>query len=119
MSAEETETPKAKSRLNIPAGALIIIPMRNRVLYPSMVMPLMVGRPARRQAVEEAVRQQIPIGFVIQRDPNIEAPEAKDLYEVGTAADVLRMFTLPDGRRQVSYKAAAVSRSLNILRPIR
>ena len=101
MSAEETETPKAKSRLNIPAGALIIIPMRNRVLYPSMVMPLMVGRPARLQAVEEAVRQQIPIGFVVQRDPNIEAPQPKDLYDVGTAADVLRMFTLPDGRRQV------------------
>ncbi|MGZ8499586.1 MAG: endopeptidase La [Candidatus Binatia bacterium] len=101
MSAEETETPKAKSRLNIPAGALIIIPMRNRVLYPSMVMPLMVGRPARLQAVEEAVRQQIPIGFVVQRDPNMEAPQPKDLYEVGTAADVLRMFTLPDGQRQV------------------
>ncbi|MEO6162633.1 MAG: endopeptidase La [Candidatus Binatia bacterium] len=101
MSAAEIETPKAKSRLNIPADALIIIPMRNRVLYPSMVMPLMVGRPARLQAVEEAVRQQLPIGFVVQRDPNMEAPQPKDLYEVGTAADVLRMFTLPDGRRQV------------------
>ncbi len=101
MSPEEIETPKAKSRINIPAGALIIIPMRNRVLYPSMVMPLMVGRPARLQAVEEAVRQQLPIGFVVQRDPNMEAPQPKDLYEVGTAADVLRMFTLPDGRRQV------------------
>jgi len=101
MNAEATETPKTKTRLNIPAGALIIIPMRNRVLYPSMVMPLMVGRPARLHAVEEAVRQQLPIGFVVQRDPNIEAPQPKDLYGVGTAADVLRMFTLPDGRRQV------------------
>jgi ATP-dependent Lon protease len=101
MSAEQTEVPKIKSRLNIPEGALIIIPMRNRVLYPSMVMPLMVGRPARLQAVEEAVRQQLPIGFVVQRDPNLEAPQPKDLYEVGTAADVLRMFSLPDGRRQV------------------
>ena len=101
MSAAETETPKTKSRLNIPAGALIIIPMRNQVLYPSMVMPLMVGRPARLQAIEEAVRQQLPIGFVLQRDPNMDSPQPKDLYEVGTAADVLRMFTLPDGRRQV------------------
>ena len=47
------------------------------------------------------MRQQVPIGFVVQRDPNTEAPEPKDLYEVGTAADVLRMFTLPDGQRQV------------------
>ena len=97
----KTENPQTKSRLNIPEGALIIIPMRNQVLYPSMVMPLMVGRPARLQAIEEAVRQQLPLGFVLQRDPNTNSPQPKDLYEVGTAAEVLRMFSLPDGRRQV------------------
>ena len=75
--------------------------MRNQVLYPSMVMPLMVGRPARLQAIEEAVRQQLPLGFVLQRDPNMDSPQPKDLYEVGTAAEVLRMFSLPDGRRQI------------------
>ena len=101
MNVEETESAKSKSRLTVPEGALIIIPMRNRVLFPSMIMPLMLGRPARLQAVEEAVRQQLPIGFVVQRDPNMEAPQPKDLYGVGTAADVLRMFSLPDGRRQV------------------
>jgi ATP-dependent Lon protease len=101
MNAEETEISKTKPRLNIPADALVIIPMRNRVLYPSMIMPLMVGSPTRLLAVEEAVRQQVPIGFVVQRDPNIDAPQPKDLHEIGTAADVLRMFSLPDGRRQV------------------
>jgi len=101
MNADATAAPTTKPRLDIPPGALVIIPMRNRVLYPSMVMPLMVGSPARLQAVEEAVRQQVPIGFIVQRDPNTDSPKPKDLYEVGTAADVLRMFTLPDGRRQV------------------
>ena len=101
MNAEEQESPKSKPRLNIPAGALVIIPLRNQVLFPSMIMPLMVRRPARLQAVEETVRQQQPIGFVVQRDPNIEVAQPKDLYEVGTAADVLRMFTLPDGQRQI------------------
>jgi ATP-dependent Lon protease len=101
MNAEEKESSKSMSRLNIPAGALVIIPLRNRVLFPSMIMPLMLRRPARLQAVEETVRQQLPIGFVSQRDPNIEVPEPKDLYGVGTAADVLRMFTLPDGQRQI------------------
>lgn len=101
MNAESSESAKAKPALNIPAGALVIIPMRNRVLFPSMVMPMMVNRAARRQAVEEAVRQQLPIGFVVQRDPNLDTPQPKDLYTVGTAADVLRMFTLPDGQRQV------------------
>jgi ATP-dependent Lon protease len=101
MSAEDKESPKSKPRLNIPAGALVIVPLRNRVLFPSMIMPLMVRRPARLHAVEETVRQQLPIGFVGQRDPKIEVPQPKDLYEVGTAADVLRMFTLPDGQRQI------------------
>ncbi len=101
MNAEHNESSKSMPRPNIPAGALVIIPLRNRVLFPSMIMPLMVRRPARLQAVEETVRQQLPIGFVTQRDPNIEVPEPKDLYEVGTAADVLRMFTLPDGQRQI------------------
>src|SRR5438132_83831 len=101
MNAEHNESSKSMPRPNIPAGALVIIPLRNRVLFPSMIMTLMVRRPARLQAVEETVRQQLPIGFVTQRDPNIEVPEPKDLYEVGTAADVLRMFTLPDGQRQI------------------
>ena len=98
---EEKESAKSKQRLNIPEGALVIMPMRNRVLFPSMMMPLAVRSPARRHAVEEAVRQQVPIGFVVQRDPNVEVPQPKDLYTVGTTGDVVRMFTLPDGQRQV------------------
>ena len=98
---KEKEAAKSKPRFNIPEGALVILPIRNRVLFPSMMMPLTVRGPARRQAVEEAVRQQVPIGIVVQRDPNIEDPKPQDLYEVGTAADVARMFTLPDGRRQI------------------
>lgn len=101
MNGQETETAKTKARLNVPVGALAIVPLRNRVLFPSMMMPLSVNTPARRQIVEEAVRQQIPIGFVSQRDPNIEATQPKDLFGVGTAADVVRMFSLPDGQRQV------------------
>ena len=101
MKAEENESPKSKPRLNIPAGAMVIIPLRSRVLFPSMIMPVMVRRPERLHAVEETVRQQLPIGFVTQRDPNIDAPQPKDLYGVGTAADVLRMYTLPDGQRQI------------------
>jgi ATP-dependent Lon protease len=101
MMAEGTESDNPKPRLNVPAGALIVLPLRNRVLFPSMMMPLSVNTPARRQAVEEAVRQQLPIGFVSQRDPKVDAPQSSDLFGTGTAADVLRMFSLPDGQRQV------------------
>jgi ATP-dependent Lon protease len=101
MTAEEKEVPKAKPRLTIPAGALVILPLRNTVLFPSTVMPLVVGRPTNLRAIEEAVRQQVPVGFVAQRDAAIELPQANDLFRVGTAADVLRMFGLPDGQRQI------------------
>src|SRR5215471_3065150 len=101
MTAEEREEPKSKPRLAIPAGALVILPLRNMVLFPSTVMPLVVGRTSSLRAVEEAVRQQVSVGFVAQQDAAIEVPQAKDLFRVGTAADVLRMFGLPDGQRQI------------------
>ena len=101
MAAEEKETPRFKPRLNIPAGALAILPLRNTVLFPSTIMPLAVGRAASLQLIEEAVRQQWSVGFVAQRDPKIEGPQPKDLFGVGTAADILRMFGLPDGQRQI------------------
>jgi ATP-dependent Lon protease len=77
MNTEEEQTQAATSTpcLNIPEGALVILPIRNRVLFPSMMMPLTVRGRATRHAVEEAVRQQVPIGIVVQRDRNIEAPK--------------------------------------------
>src|SRR5262247_3831144 len=101
MTAEEREEPKSKPRLTIPAGALVILPLRNMVLFPSTVMPLVVGRTSSLRAIEEAVRQQGTVGFVAQQDAAIEVPQVKDLFRVGTAADVLRMFGLPDGQRQI------------------
>lgn len=101
MTAEEKEVPMAKTRLTIPPGALVILPLRNTVLFPATIMPLVVGRPASLRAIEEAVRQQLPVGFMAQRDAKIEVPQSKDLFRIGTAADVLRMFGLPDGQRQI------------------
>ena len=68
---------ESKPLSQIPPGALAILPLRNTVLFPSTVMPLVVGRPSSLQAVEEAVRQQLPIAVVAQRDPKLEAPQSK------------------------------------------
>src|SRR5919109_1282817 len=99
MALEETTNPRP--RLAVPEGALVVLPLRNAVLFPSTVMPLVVGRPASVRIIEEAVRQQLPVGFVSQRDASIEVPQPQDLFEVGTAADILRLFGLPDGQRQI------------------
>jgi ATP-dependent Lon protease len=101
MTANEKENPKLNRRINVPPGALLILPLRQAVLFPSTVMPLVVGRPASLQSVEEAVRQQIQVGFVAQRDPGIEVPSPENLFTVGTSADLLRMYNLPEGQRQI------------------
>ena len=95
MSSEQKEDSKVNRRVTVPPGALMLLPLRQAVLFPSTVMPLVVGRPSSLQIVEEAVRQQSRIGFVAQRDPSIEAPRPEDLFPVGTAADILRMYSLP------------------------
>jgi ATP-dependent Lon protease len=71
------------------------------VLFPYTVIPLTIGRSSSLQAVEEAVRQQVPLGVVAQIDASIEAPLAKDFYEIGTAADVLRMSSSRGRQRQI------------------
>ncbi|OGP26628.1 MAG: endopeptidase La [Deltaproteobacteria bacterium GWA2_57_13] len=97
----EGEARGPQARIQVPEGALVILPLRNTVLFPSTLMPLVVGRRTSLQAVEEAVRQQRPVGIVAQRDPKTETPKPEDFYSVGTAADVLRMLSLADGQRQI------------------
>jgi ATP-dependent Lon protease len=105
MPAHEQESTRQGSkpsrRIIVPPGALLILPLRQTVLFPSTVMPLVVGRPASLQSVEEAVRQQVQVGFVAQRDPTVELPKPEQLFSVGSSADILRMYNLPDGQRQI------------------
>ena len=121
MNAEEDEKiRKTKPRLNIPAGALIIIPMRNRVLYPSMMMPLMVGRPARLPgcrgsgAPTSADRICRPTRSEYRR-----AAAQRPLRE--SAPPRMSCECLPYRTVGVrsSFKAAAALRSANLSRPIR
>ena len=92
---------ETKPSAQIPPGTLAILPLRNSVLFPYTVMPLTIGRPASLQAVEDAVRHQLPIGIVVQKDPAVNDPQINDLYEIGTTAEVLRMSPSRDGQRQL------------------
>ncbi|HZQ60648.1 MAG TPA: LON peptidase substrate-binding domain-containing protein, partial [Casimicrobiaceae bacterium] len=81
----------------MPADALIIVPVRNLVLFPGLVAPLVLNRARGVAAAQEAVRTERPIGLVLQRNPETETPGPRDLYTVGTVASVLRYVTAPDG----------------------
>lgn len=74
----------------IPEDALILLPMRETVIFPELVMPIAVGRPASISAAQAAMRQERSVGLVLQKEAEVEDPGANDLHSVGTLADVLR-----------------------------
>jgi ATP-dependent Lon protease len=80
-----------------PADAIIIIPVRGAVLFPGTVLPITIGRPRSIAAAQEAVRREVPVGLILQRDAQVDDPGPSDLYRVGTVAGVLRYLTAPDG----------------------
>ena len=77
----------------VPEGATIILPVRNMLLFPGMVLPLTIGRPPSIAAVQEAVRSGRRVGLLLQDDPSIENPGPEHLRRVGTIAEVLRYVT--------------------------
>lgn len=80
---------------------LPLLPLRDVVVYPHLVIPLFVGRAKSVKALEIASEQSKQILLVAQKSPNNDEPQAEDLYDVGTVATVLQMLKLPDGTVKV------------------
>ena len=99
----------------LPDDALIIVPVRNVVLFPGMVVPLMVDRERSRAAVQEAVRLQRPLGILLQSKRDAEQPGPNDLHWVGTTANILRYITGPDGTHHAICQGAKRFRVLQFL----
>ena len=76
---------------------MIIVPVRNFVLFPGMVMPVTVGRSKSIAAAQQAVREQRPVGILKQRDADVNDPTGLDMHRMGTVANVVRYITAPDG----------------------
>jgi ATP-dependent Lon protease len=85
----------------IPQDALIILPVRQAVLFPAIMLPLAVGRPQSIAAAQLAVREQRPLGVLLQTDPAVEEPKPEQLYRMGTTAEILRYVTAADGTHHV------------------
>lgn len=86
---------------NINIMTLPMLPLRDVVVYPHMVIPLFVGREKSIAALEEAMAQSLPVFLLAQRQASSEDPSAEELYELGTLATVLQMLKLPDGTVKV------------------
>jgi ATP-dependent Lon protease len=81
----------------LPPDALIVLPVREMVMFPGVVLPMTIGRPRSLAGAQQAVREQRPVGILLQRDPQQENPSANDLHRVGTVANIARYITAPDG----------------------
>ncbi len=99
----------------IPDDALIVVPVRNVVLFPGMIVPLLVDRERSRIAVQEAVRLQRPVGILLQSKRDVDEPGPDDLHWVGTTATVLRYITAPDGAHHVVCQGGQRFRVLQFL----
>jgi len=81
----------------LPADALIIVPVRNVVLFPGMVLPITLGRPKSVAAAQQAVRDQRQVGILLQRAADVADPDGIDMHRMGTVANIARYITAPDG----------------------
>ena len=78
-----------------------ILPLRNTVLFPGVVIPITAGRDKSIQLIKDANKSDKIIGVVAQKDQNIENPSPSDLYSLGTVAQILRVLKMPDGNTTV------------------
>lgn len=90
--------------------SLPVLPVRDVVIFPYMILPLFVGRDISIKAIERASGENKLIMLVSQKDVNIEVPSSDDLYTVGTVGTILRMLKLPDGRLKILVQGLAKSR---------
>src|SRR5262249_39291724 len=97
MSAKESAAPAGAALPALPPDALIIVPVRNTVLFPGLVLPITLGRPKSIAAAQQAVRDQRQVGILLQRVSDVEDPAAIDMHRMGALANIVRYITAPDG----------------------
>lgn len=85
----------------LPDDAMVILPVRNMVLFPNMLVPVGVGRSQSILAARQATQQDLPIGVLLQRDASIEEPAGNDLHTIGSVANVMRFVTGREGHHHL------------------
>lgn len=115
MATEQMNTAQTNTDVRIPEDALIIIPVREMVLFPGAIAPIAIARPKSVAAAQQALREQRPVGIVLQRSPETEEPGPDDLYRVATIANIVRYITAPDGTHHIVCQGVQRARILDFL----
>ena len=92
-------SPEDEDRMNLEEvpDKLPILPLRNNVLFPGVVIPITLGRDKSIKLIQDAYKGNKIIGVVSQIDSNVEEPQYTDLFKIGTVAQIIRMLKMPDG----------------------
>jgi ATP-dependent Lon protease len=115
VPVEAAAAPEAPGVVPLPPDGMVILPVRNMVLFPGTVAPIALGRPKSVAAVQQAVRQERPIGILMQRDPEAADPGPDELYRIGTVANIVRYMTAPDGTHHIVCQGVERMRVLDYL----
>ena len=113
---EQNTVDAGEGHPTLPADSMIILPVRQTVLFPGIVLPLAIGRKSSIAAAQEAARRERTLGVILQTDPAVEDPTPEQLHKVGTAAQVLRYVTAPDGTHHVIAQGVRRFRVIEYLR---
>jgi ATP-dependent Lon protease len=111
ITAEEEE----KMNKQVFPDELPILPLRNNVLFPGVVIPITVGRDKSIKLIQEANKGNKIIGVVSQKNQEEESPEFSDLHSIGTVAQIVRMLKMPDGSTTVIIQG---KRRFQIVQPL-
>ena len=95
-----SEDEAALEKEDLPAE-VALLPLRNTVLFPGVVIPITVGRDKSIQLIKDANKGSKVIGVVAQKDQAVENPGANDIYRLGTVAQILRVLKMPDGNTTI------------------
>jgi ATP-dependent Lon protease len=100
----------------IPEDGLIVVPVRNMVLFPGMIVPIAIGRESSIAAAQLAIKAERPVGILMQRNPDADTPGPDDLSTIGTVASILRYVTTPDGTHHMICQGQQRFRVIEYLR---
>src|SRR3954462_967925 len=99
----------------VPADALIILPVRNMVLFPAVIAPITIARPKSIAAAQQALREQRPVGILLQRHAEVDDPDPDDLHRICTIANIVRYITGPDESHHIVCQGVQRARILDFL----
>src|SRR5436305_6557383 len=104
---------KASTAASSNATALPLLPVRDLVVFPHMMLPLAVGREKSIRALEEAMASHRKIFLAAQKRDHTDDPQKEDIYSIGTIADILQLLKMPDGTLKILVEGRSRGRVLH------